>query len=59
MALGLLVAQDVLHGDAAHDQRIGNQGAVAAPGDRLDAHQRGPLLPGPLDECVQGTWESP
>lgn len=36
-----VLAHNVVHMPASDGQRVGNQGAVAAPGKRLSAHDRG------------------
>ena len=38
--LGLGRGQDLLHLDSMHQQRVGDQGTMAPPGDRFGAHDR-------------------
>src|SRR5487761_1079528 len=40
------LADDVANQPAAHDERVGNEPAVAAPGQNLGAHQGGATLGG-------------
>ena len=46
-------ADDVLGWNSSGDQRIGNQRAMAAPGNSFRAHQRDPLFFRKLDEVFQ------
>lgn len=53
MNIGSLGAQDVLNLNTAHNQGIGNQKAVAAPGNSFGAHHGHPPNLGQLQQRLQ------
>src|SRR5690606_37297426 len=51
--LGGARTHDVRDGDAAHGERVGDERAVAAPGDRLGAHDGDLFTAGEVDQFVE------
>src|SRR5690606_16802868 len=51
--LGGARTHDVRDGDAAHGERVGDERAVAAPGDRLSAHDGDLFTTGEVDQFVE------
>jgi hypothetical protein len=47
------LTDDVFGWNSARDQRIRNQGAMAAPGNGFRAHQRDPFFPRKLNEAFE------
>ena len=54
MFFHLIESNDVPDGPAAGDELVGDESAVAAPGERFGAHDRRPRLPGKRRELIKG-----
>ena len=57
MGLAVLAAGDVLAGYSAHQQGVGDQGTMAAPGHSFGAHDGQAILLRTADQLLQGGLE--